>query len=48
MDHKNIIKLLDYGNDGQIRSQNGMSMTNLNYIVMEYFPGRTILNFIKN
>jgi len=48
MNHKNIIKLIDYGNNGQIKSESGGAIQNLDYIMMEYFSGQTLFEFLEN
>ena len=46
-DHKNIIKMLDYGCKGTQTFPDGEVLQNLVYITMEYFSGETLLKYIQ-
>lgn len=46
-EHKNIIKFHEFGSNGKLRSLSGDIVSNLVYVIMEYFPGETLYNYIK-
>lgn len=45
--HKNIVKLLDYGSDGQIVKSSGRVLSNLVYICLEYIEGGLMFDLCK-
>lgn len=45
--HKNIVKLIDYGSDGQIVKCSGRVLSNLVYIALEYVDGGLMFDLCK-
>ena len=45
--HKNIVKLIDYGSDGQIIKCSGRILSNLVYIALEYVEGGLMFDLCK-
>lgn len=45
--HKNIVKLIDYGSDGQIVKCSGRVLSNLVYITLEYVEGGLMFDLCK-
>ena len=46
-DHKNIVKVIDYGNNGVLQISNTDIETKQIYIVMEYVSGKTLLDYMQ-
>lgn len=42
LDHKNIVKIIEYGSDGKVVKASGRIKDNLVYVVLEYFNGKTL------
>lgn len=45
--HRNIVKLIDYGSDGQIVKCSGRVLSNLVYIALEYVEGGLMFDLCK-
>jgi len=48
MNHKNIVRLIDYGTDGEIIKPSGRVIQNIVYIMMEYVSGGLMFNLCQN
>lgn len=48
MDHKNVVKLLDYGTDGTIIKPSGREIKNIVFITMEYVSGCLMFNLCQS
>ena len=48
MNHKHIVKLVNYGTDGVIVKPSGREITNIVYIMMEYVSGGLMFNLCQN
>jgi len=48
MNHKNIVRLIDYGTDGEIIKPSGRQIQNIVYIMMEYISGGLMFNLCQN
>jgi serine/threonine protein kinase len=48
LNHENIVRLVDYGSDGQILKCSGRMLTNLVYIALEYVEGGLMFDLCKS
>jgi len=48
MNNKNIVKLINYGTDGEIVKPSGRKINNIVYIGMEYVSGGLMFNLCQN
>lgn len=48
MNHNNIVKLIDYGTEGEIIKPSGRKINDIVYITMEYVSGGLMFNLCQN
>ena len=45
--HPNVINIIGYGSDGQVKKPSGRELNNLVYIVLEYIAGGLLFDFCQ-
>lgn len=48
IDHKNVVKLYDFGEKGEVLKQSGRIIGGFTYLIMEYVHGDLLFDFVKN
>ena len=48
LNHKNIVRILDYGKEGLLIKKNGSFIDGLVYIMMEYVEGGSMFDIVNN